>query len=70
MPDTLYQSYFARGATRILFKRETDGCFYLKVNDGEPTPMEPRELADFLHNAAEMLNQHGYPVTRFDRWGY
>lgn len=70
MPNSLYQSYFSRGATRILFKRETDGAYYLKVNDGEPTPMEPRELADMLYDWVRMLTDAGYPVRPFNQWGY
>ena len=70
MSNSLYQSYFSRGATRILFKRETDGQFWLKVNDGEPTPMTPRELADMLSDWCKILNDHGYPVAQFDRWGF
>jgi len=69
MSNSLYQSYFSRGQTRILFKRETDGQFWLKVNDGLPTPMTPQELADMLTDWCKMLNDHGFPVTHYDRWG-
>lgn len=65
---SLYQIYYSRGKTRILFKRATDGAFYLKVNDGEPTPLTPRELADLLADWCKMLNDAGYPVTHYDRW--
>lgn len=69
MPDNLYQMYYSRGQTRILFKRETDGAFYLTLNGGEPSPITPRELADMLADWCQMLTDAGYPVRHYDKWG-
>lgn len=62
------QIYFSRGQTRILFKREADGRFFLTVNGQEPTPLEPRELADLLSDWCRYLQDAGYAVRNFDRF--
>lgn len=68
MPQIPDQIYYSRGQTRILFKKESDGRFFLTVNGGEPTPLEPRELADLLSDWGKYLVDAGYPIRHYDRW--
>ena len=62
------QVYYSRGRTTILMKKECDGRFYLSVNGQQPTPMEPRELADMLSDWCRYLQDAGYAVRHFDRF--
>jgi hypothetical protein len=61
---------YARGETRIHWKRGADGRFWLQVNDYPPTPLAPAELADFLFYWDKYFRQNGFvpqPYTMLRR---
>ncbi len=60
------QVLFSRGATRIHLRRGADRRFWLRVNDGEPTPIEPRELADLLYDWVFYLRAEGVEIAPLD----
>jgi hypothetical protein len=62
LPDVMH---YARGETRITWKRGADSRFWLQVNDGEPTPLSPAELGDFLFYWNKFYRQAGYVPQPF-----
>lgn len=58
---------YSRGETRIEITRRADQRFWLKVNNGEPTPISVRELADLIYDWTLMLKDAGYPPQPYYR---
>ena len=53
--------YYERGMTRLEYRLEpTDGVFYLKVNDGERTPISVREMQDLLYDWWKIFAEAGF----------